>query len=210
MLRRMTVALARNSLGHAPGWYKVAMLGFLSANPVMLWGLAPFITGWVLVLEFIFTLAMALRCYPLQPGGLLALEAKPSRTRARGVRTARTTRRVSDGSGGRPAYPPDVPMTDAHDEAHRPPVVQGGAARRPPSSPTKAWKVTTPKDFNLALQRRAAARYGRAFLARAQVGEVGVRSASDKGNPAEHDAGAACATRGADPRWEAATRQGRR
>jgi NhaB family Na+:H+ antiporter len=28
-----------------------------------------------LVLEFIFTLAMALRCYPLQPGGLLTLEA---------------------------------------------------------------------------------------------------------------------------------------
>ena len=27
------------------------------------------------MLEFIFTLAMALRCYPLQPGGLLALEA---------------------------------------------------------------------------------------------------------------------------------------
>ena len=27
------------------------------------------------MLEFIFTLAMALRCYPLQPGGLLTLEA---------------------------------------------------------------------------------------------------------------------------------------
>ncbi len=29
----------------------------------------------MLVLEFILTLAMALRCYPLQPGGLLAIEA---------------------------------------------------------------------------------------------------------------------------------------
>jgi len=29
----------------------------------------------ILVGEFIFTLAMALRCYPLQPGGLLAIEA---------------------------------------------------------------------------------------------------------------------------------------
>ena len=29
----------------------------------------------MLVLEFIFTLAMALKCYPLQPGGLLAIEA---------------------------------------------------------------------------------------------------------------------------------------
>lgn len=75
MPQAMTVALARQFLGHAPGWYKLAMLGFLSANPVMLWGLGPCITGWVLVLEFIFTLAMALRCYPLQPGGLLALEA---------------------------------------------------------------------------------------------------------------------------------------
>lgn len=31
--------------------------------------------GWCLVAEFIFTLAMALKCYPLQPGGLLAIEA---------------------------------------------------------------------------------------------------------------------------------------
>ena len=31
--------------------------------------------GWVLVAEFIFTLAVALKCYPLQPGGLLAFEA---------------------------------------------------------------------------------------------------------------------------------------
>ena len=34
-----------------------------------------FAAGWLLVIEFIFTLAMALRCYPLQAGGLLALEA---------------------------------------------------------------------------------------------------------------------------------------
>ena len=37
--------------------------------------MSPYVAGWALVLEFIFTLAMALRCYPLQPGGLLALEA---------------------------------------------------------------------------------------------------------------------------------------
>ncbi len=35
----------------------------------------PFVAGWVLIAEFIFTLAMALKCYPLQPGGLLAIEA---------------------------------------------------------------------------------------------------------------------------------------
>jgi NhaB family Na+:H+ antiporter len=33
------------------------------------------VVGWVLIAQFIFTLAMALKCYPLQPGGLLALEA---------------------------------------------------------------------------------------------------------------------------------------
>ncbi|SQC71427.1 sodium/proton antiporter [Klebsiella pneumoniae] len=36
---------------------------------------APFVAGWLLVVEFIFTLAMALKCYPLLPGGLLAIEA---------------------------------------------------------------------------------------------------------------------------------------
>ena len=34
-----------------------------------------FILGWIILLQFIFTLAMALKCYPLQPGGLLAIEA---------------------------------------------------------------------------------------------------------------------------------------
>jgi len=70
-------AFARNFLGHAPDWYKLTILAFLAVNPlVMLAGGAagPVIAGWLLLLEFIFTLAMALRCYPLQPGGLLALE----------------------------------------------------------------------------------------------------------------------------------------
>ena len=31
--------------------------------------------GWILLLQFIFTLALALNCYPLQPGGLLAIQA---------------------------------------------------------------------------------------------------------------------------------------
>jgi NhaB family Na+:H+ antiporter len=71
----LATAFTRNFLGHAPEWYKYAILGFLVANPVLLYLAGPFVTGWLLVLEFIFTLAMALRCYPLQPGGLLALEA---------------------------------------------------------------------------------------------------------------------------------------
>ena len=64
-----------NFLGSAPRWYKNTLLGFLLVNPLLLVTVGPFVTGWILVLEFIFTLAMALRCYPLQPGGLLALEA---------------------------------------------------------------------------------------------------------------------------------------
>lgn len=68
-------AFTQNFLGQAPDWYKTTIFTFLLINPVLLFAAGPFITGWVLVLEFIFTLAMALRCYPLQPGGLLAFEA---------------------------------------------------------------------------------------------------------------------------------------
>jgi len=69
-------------LGDAPGWYKSTIIGFLIFNPILLFILnifmpenAGFIVGWILLLQFIFTLAMALKCYPLQPGGLLAIEA---------------------------------------------------------------------------------------------------------------------------------------
>ena len=67
-------ALADNFLGNASGLYKWTILAFLVVNP-LLFAVAPYVAGWALVLEFIFTLAMALRCYPLQPGGLLAIEA---------------------------------------------------------------------------------------------------------------------------------------
>lgn len=69
------VAYWTNFLGEAPPWYKLTILGFLIANPFLYIGLGGFVAGWILVLQFIFTLAMALRCYPLQPGGLLAVEA---------------------------------------------------------------------------------------------------------------------------------------
>ena len=68
-------------LGNAPGWYKSTIIGFLLINPILLVALnllgldGNFIIGWVFLLEFIFTLALALKCYPLQPGGLLAIEA---------------------------------------------------------------------------------------------------------------------------------------
>ena len=67
-------AFIKNFLGKAPDWYKLAIVAFLIINPI-LFSIDPFIAGWILVVEFIFTLAMALKCYPLQPGGLLAIEA---------------------------------------------------------------------------------------------------------------------------------------
>lgn len=70
-----TQALMKNFLGASPDWYKLAVLIFLIANPIIFFFISPFLAGWVLVAEFIFTLAMALKCYPLQPGGLLAIEA---------------------------------------------------------------------------------------------------------------------------------------
>ncbi|BES84847.1 Na(+)/H(+) antiporter NhaB [Pectobacterium araliae] len=68
-------ALLKNFLGHAPDWYKLTIFGFLLINPLLFYFVSPFWAGWLLVVEFIFTLGMALKCYPLQPGGLLALEA---------------------------------------------------------------------------------------------------------------------------------------
>ncbi|MCG8433613.1 MAG: sodium/proton antiporter NhaB [Gammaproteobacteria bacterium] len=71
----MPQAFLKNFLGNSPEWYKLTIVGFLILNPILLYIAGPFVTGWFLVLEFIFTLAMALKCYPLQPGGLLAIEA---------------------------------------------------------------------------------------------------------------------------------------
>ena len=68
-------------LGSSPEWYKNTIIAFLMFNPIALYALnyiginGAFFIGWVLLLEFIFTLALALKCYPLQPGGLLAIQA---------------------------------------------------------------------------------------------------------------------------------------
>jgi NhaB family Na+:H+ antiporter len=75
MAQKLPQAFLKNFLGNAPGWYKLTILVFLIANPILLYAVGPFITGWILIVEFIFTLAMALKCYPLPAGGLLAIEA---------------------------------------------------------------------------------------------------------------------------------------
>lgn len=75
MSTSLAVAFGRNFLGQSPTWYKQTILFFLILNPFVLLSLGPGVMGWLLVAEFIFTLAMALKCYPLQPGGLLVMEA---------------------------------------------------------------------------------------------------------------------------------------
>ena len=62
-----------NFLGNAPTWYKKIIIFFLICNPI-LFLFSDFTAGWVVLVEFIFTLAMALQCYPLLPGGLLTIE----------------------------------------------------------------------------------------------------------------------------------------
>jgi NhaB family Na+:H+ antiporter len=75
MNRTLPSAFVANFLGNAPDWYKLTIIGFLLLNPILALVASPTVAGWVLILEFIFTLAMALKCYPLLPGGLLAIEA---------------------------------------------------------------------------------------------------------------------------------------
>ena len=75
MSRSVAGALAHNFLGQSPLWYKAVIGLFLVLNPLLLLTAGPVTAGWVLVIEFIFTLGMALKCYPLMPGGLLLVEA---------------------------------------------------------------------------------------------------------------------------------------
>ena len=67
--------LINNFLGKTPRWYKLTILTFLVINPIVFFFISPFVAGWMLLLEFIFTLALALKCYPVPSGGLLALQA---------------------------------------------------------------------------------------------------------------------------------------
>ena len=48
----MADAVWKNFLGHSPVWYKMTIIGFLILNPIMMLTVGPFISGWVLVIEF--------------------------------------------------------------------------------------------------------------------------------------------------------------
>ncbi|UII74780.1 hypothetical protein LV716_10940 [Flagellimonas sp. HMM57] len=67
--------MLRYFLGNSPKWHKYLIIGFLIFNVFSYYILGPVITAWLFILEFIFTLAMALKCYPLQSGGILAIQA---------------------------------------------------------------------------------------------------------------------------------------
>ena len=69
--RTLNEAFRSNFLGNSPDWYKTTIVCFLIINPILYLTAGPFHCGLGAVFEFIFTLAMALKCYPLQPGGLL-------------------------------------------------------------------------------------------------------------------------------------------
>lgn len=68
-------SFVKNFLGNTPVWYKLSILAFLIINPILFLFVSKTIAGWVLIAEFIYTLALALKCYPLPSGGLLAIEA---------------------------------------------------------------------------------------------------------------------------------------
>lgn len=67
-------ALWRNFLGQFFDWYKFVFIIFLIVNSLIFF-ISFFVAGWLLVAEFIFILAMVLKCYSLFFGGLLVIEA---------------------------------------------------------------------------------------------------------------------------------------
>ena len=77
----MIYNLYSNFLGASANWYKNLIIVFLVSNPIIYFILlntdldAGFILGWIILGQFIITLAMALECYPLQPGGLIAIQS---------------------------------------------------------------------------------------------------------------------------------------
>jgi len=71
----MSQVILNNFLGKTPFWYKYTILGFLVLNPLVFFLISPYVAGWLILMEFIFTLALALQCYPVPAGGILAIEA---------------------------------------------------------------------------------------------------------------------------------------
>ena len=65
-------------LGGSPSWFKILIVAFLALSYPVLQALGDSghtVMGWAFIAMFILSLAMALKCYPLQSGGLLAIAA---------------------------------------------------------------------------------------------------------------------------------------
>lgn len=53
-------SFVKNFLGNTPAWYKLSILAFLIINPILFLFVSKTLAGWVLIAEFIYTLALAL------------------------------------------------------------------------------------------------------------------------------------------------------
>ncbi len=62
-------------MGLAPKSYKVFIIICLVLNPFLFWMMGSLAAGWAVLIEFLIILSLALKCYPLFPGGLVAIEA---------------------------------------------------------------------------------------------------------------------------------------
>jgi NhaB family Na+:H+ antiporter len=60
-------------LGSSPNWFKVTIIAFLVISFPLMLVAGKTVVGWAFIAMFILSLAMALKCYPLQSGGLLAI-----------------------------------------------------------------------------------------------------------------------------------------
>ncbi len=78
-------ALWRNFLGQSPDWYKLALIIFLIVNP-LIFLISPFVAGWLLVAEFIFTLAMVPEMLPAAPRWSVGYRSGIHRHDQRGTR----------------------------------------------------------------------------------------------------------------------------
>lgn len=74
--KTIAAAMTANFMGrNTASWYKNIIIFFLIINPMVMLTMGKFVAGWLLIPEFILTLAMALKGYPLGPAGILAIEA---------------------------------------------------------------------------------------------------------------------------------------
>ena len=69
----MTRIAYKEFLGNSPDWFKLSILIFLGLCFPLKMVVGTTVLGWMFLAMFILTLAMALKCYPLQSGGLLGL-----------------------------------------------------------------------------------------------------------------------------------------